>query len=284
MATNTINNTTTPNTSDKQAVLPLILIIPVVVGAVAGTGAAVGGASTATAIGVGVAGGVISGMIVWGASRELDRQMRSGDLVRDLNGAMNESQKKEFNSKIQNINKQINRINDLEAKGNKSVGAILRKDLAKSYTGLTNLIDNILPNVRTGSAVKDFSESLKGSRASIINGANMNVVQDLKLSNNLNQSTQIATNPSPSDYNDLQSKSNKESLGIVNPDYSSSEPQVSKVNQELAKIMIASGLNPNEPNDIEKFSEGVSKGEYDKDISNIQSNNSQKQKDVEYQR
>jgi hypothetical protein len=205
MTTNTVNNPTTSNTSGKQAGLPLILLIPVVVGAAAGTGAAVGGASTATALGIGIAGGVVSGLIVWGASRELDRNMRSGDLARDLNSAMSTSQKQKFVQTIQEINAQINKINDLEALGNYSVGRILRKDLAKSYTKLTGLIDNVLPNVRTGSAVKEFSESLKTSRASILSGNDMNVIQEMQLSS-LNKSTQIATSVTSNKPSNLKSE------------------------------------------------------------------------------
>jgi hypothetical protein len=278
MTSNIIDNTTIPNTPGKQAAFPLILLIPVVVGAVAGTGAAVGGASTATALGIGIAGGVISGMIVWGASRELDRNMRNGDLARDLSNAMNTTQKQEFASRIQDINKQINRINDLEAKGNTSVGAILRKDLAKSYTKLAELVDNVLPNVRTGSAVKDFSDALKSSRASILNGAKMNVIKDLQLSS-LEQSINITANPSDNNYNNLTVEDSQKIPATINSNDSPSDIERNKTNQELAKLMIANGLNPNEHNDIEKFSEKVAQGEYDKNLSN----NIQNERSLEHQ-
>jgi hypothetical protein len=276
MTSNIVDNTTIPNTPGKQAAFPLILLIPVVVGAVAGTGAAVGGASTATALGIGIAGGVISGMIVWGASRELDRQMRSGDLARDLSNAMSTSQKQEFARRLQDINKQINRINDLEASGNKSVGAILRKDLANSYTKLSELVDNVLPNVRTGSAVKDFSDALKSSRASILNGAKMNVIKELQLSS-LDQPTHIVTNTGG--FDNLEVENSQGIPEIINSSDSPSDLERDKTNQELAKLMIASGLNPNEPNDIEKFSDKLAQGEYDKDLSN----NIQNQRSLEHQ-
>ncbi len=276
MTSNIIDNTTVPNTPDKQAAFPLILLIPVVIGAAAGTGAAAGGASAATALGIGIAGGVISGMIVWGATRELDRQMRSGDLARDLSNAMSTSQKQDFARRLQDINKQINRINDLEAKGNTSVGAILRKDLAQSYTKLAELVDNVLPNVRTGSAVKDFSDALKNSRASILNGTKMNVIKDLQLSS-LDQSTNIAASPRYSSSND--SVDSQEIPATINSHDSPSDSERNKTNQELAKLMIANGLNPNELNDIEKFSDKVAQGEYDKNMSN----NIQNQKSSERQ-
>jgi hypothetical protein len=113
---------------------------------------------------------------------EADRLMRDGDLARDLSGAMSTSQKQSFNQKLAKINARISEINYLEAKGMKSVGAIMRRDLAESYAELAGLIDNALPNVRTGLAAKNFSESLKRSRTAVLDGSDLNLIKDLKLS------------------------------------------------------------------------------------------------------